>query len=69
MNVHRVGVKALVLEQSGNLRAEGTSLTLFPNAWRALDTLGIADELRGSFTNITGYFLTLTSKSIKLFLS
>lgn len=52
--LHRVGVKALVLEQSGNLRAEGTSLTLFPNAWRALDTLGIADELRGSFTNITG---------------
>ncbi|KAG0606879.1 hypothetical protein M758_9G175700 [Ceratodon purpureus] len=54
MNVDRVGVKALVLEQSGGLRTEGTSLSLFPNAWRALDALGVADKLRGSFINITG---------------
>ena len=57
MNVDRVGVKALVLEQSGGLRTEGTSLSLFPNAWRALDALGVADKLRGSFINITGYWL------------
>jgi 2-polyprenyl-6-methoxyphenol hydroxylase-like FAD-dependent oxidoreductase len=50
-----VGVKALVLEQSGALRTEGTSLTLFPNAWRALNALGVADEIRGSFVNLTGY--------------
>lgn len=52
--LHRVGVKALVLEQSGGLRTEGTSLSLFPNAWRALDALGVADKLRGSFITITG---------------
>lgn len=56
-NVDRVGVKALVLEQSGGLRTEGTSLSLFPNAWRALDALGVADKLRGSFVTITGYSL------------
>lgn len=56
---NRVGVKALVLEQSGALRTEGTSLTLFPNAWRALNALGVADEIRGSFLNLTGYWTLL----------
>lgn len=56
---NRVGVKALVLEQSGALRTEGTSLTLFPNAWRALNALGVADEIRGSFVNLTGYWTLL----------
>ena len=57
MNVDtgRVGIKAIVLEQSESLRTEGTSLSLFPNAWRALDALGVADKLRGSYLGITGY--------------
>jgi NADPH-dependent 2,4-dienoyl-CoA reductase/sulfur reductase-like enzyme len=52
--LHRVGVRAVVLEQAESLRTEGTSLTLFPNAWRALDALGVAQELRPQFINIVG---------------
>ncbi|CAK9226463.1 unnamed protein product [Sphagnum jensenii] len=52
--LHRVGVRAVVLEQAESLRTDGTSLTLFPNAWRALDALGVAQELRPQFINIMG---------------
>ncbi|KAL6007782.1 hypothetical protein ACLOJK_033284 [Asimina triloba] len=41
----RVGVASLVLERSAELRATGAALTLFPNAWRALDALGVARKL------------------------
>ncbi|KAJ9703942.1 hypothetical protein PVL29_005288 [Vitis rotundifolia] len=41
----RVGIRALVLERSDGLRATGAALTLFPNAWRALDALGVAHKL------------------------
>jgi len=51
----RLGVDAVVvLEQSKNLRNEGAALTLFPNAWRVLDALGVADVLRPHFINIMG---------------
>ncbi|XP_057972810.1 monooxygenase 2-like [Malania oleifera] len=41
----RVGVRCLVLERSEGLRATGAALTLFPNAWLALDALGVAHKL------------------------
>ncbi|XP_058088760.1 monooxygenase 2-like [Magnolia sinica] len=41
----KVGVRALVLERSHDLRAAGAAITLFPNAWRALDALGVATNL------------------------
>lgn len=51
----RLGVDAVVvLEQSKSLRNEGAALTLFPNAWRVLDALGVADVLRPHFINIMG---------------
>eukprot|EP01018_Ginkgo_biloba_P029758 Gb_17955 [translate_table: standard] len=44
--LHRVGLKSLVLERADCLRATGTALTIWKNAWKALDVLGIGDELR-----------------------
>eukprot|EP01018_Ginkgo_biloba_P029760 Gb_17956 [translate_table: standard] len=44
--LHRVGLKSLVLERADGLRATGTALTIWKNAWKALDALGIGDELR-----------------------
>lgn len=42
----RVGVVgAVVLERSQGLRATGAGLTLFPNAWRALEALGVAHKI------------------------
>ncbi|KAI3932393.1 hypothetical protein MKW92_026953 [Papaver armeniacum] len=56
----RVGVKSLVLERANELRVTGGSLTLFPNAWIALEALGVAHKLtsvykpfkRGEVTNV-----------------
>ena len=41
----RAGVEALVLERSEGLRTTGTALILFPNAWFALDALGVSHKL------------------------
>ncbi|KAL6227951.1 hypothetical protein ACLB2K_001905 [Fragaria x ananassa] len=41
----RAGIEALVLERSKGLRVNGTALTLFPNAWFALDSLGVSHKL------------------------
>ncbi|KAG7987282.1 hypothetical protein I3843_03G125900 [Carya illinoinensis] len=49
----RVRVGALVLEKSRGLRATGTSLNLAPNAWLALDALGVASKLTATYTPAT----------------
>ncbi|KAK9271786.1 hypothetical protein L1049_002150 [Liquidambar formosana] len=41
----RVGIRALVLEKADGLRTTGAALSLFPNAWLALDALGISHKL------------------------
>ena len=41
----RVGIKALVLERSDDLRTTGAALGLYPNAWLALDALGVSHKL------------------------
>ncbi|KAF6163677.1 hypothetical protein GIB67_036137 [Kingdonia uniflora] len=46
----RVGVLALVLEKSPELRATGAALALFPNAWLALDALGVSRKLNSTYT-------------------
>ncbi|GMY11182.1 FAD-dependent urate hydroxylase [Fagus crenata] len=40
----RVGIRALVIEKSGGLRAAGATLSLYPNGWLALDALGVAHK-------------------------
>nr|CAB3454347.1 unnamed protein product [Digitaria exilis] len=52
--LRRLGVGATVLEQGETLRAGGTSLTLFKNGWRVLDSIGVADELRAKYLRIQG---------------
>lgn len=54
VSLQRLGIKSLVLEQADSLRTGGTSLTLFKNAWRVLDSIGVADELRSEFLEIQG---------------
>ncbi|XP_026440319.1 monooxygenase 2-like isoform X1 [Papaver somniferum] len=43
--LNRVGVRNLVLERSSELRVSGPGLTLFSNAWIALESLGVAHKL------------------------
>jgi 2-polyprenyl-6-methoxyphenol hydroxylase-like FAD-dependent oxidoreductase len=67
--LHRVGLKAVVLEQSDRLRAEGTSITLWNNAMKALELLDIADQLRNTYVNVLGYdFISHRCKIIVMWL-
>ncbi|XP_030517159.2 monooxygenase 2-like [Rhodamnia argentea] len=62
----KVGVRALVLEKSKDLRATGTALGLFPNAWVALDALGVSDKLTALYAPFErGYITDVKTKSIQ----
>jgi len=52
---NRVGLKAVVLEQSDKLRVEGTTITLWNNAMKVMELFNIADQLRNAYVNTTGY--------------
>ena len=44
--LHKLGVPVLVLEREPELRKEGSAISLWTNAFRALDALGVAESLR-----------------------
>lgn len=46
LGLHRLGIRSLVLESSDGLRITGFAFTMWTNAWRALDALGVGDFLR-----------------------
>ncbi|KAK4757180.1 hypothetical protein SAY87_007307 [Trapa incisa] len=46
LGLHRLGIRSLVLESSDKLRTTGFAFSTWPNAWRALDAVGIGDSLR-----------------------
>ncbi|KAJ4966650.1 hypothetical protein NE237_018499 [Protea cynaroides] len=58
----RVGIEALVLERSPELRTTGAALTLFPNAWLALEALGVAHKLTSIYSPIKkGYVINVAN--------
>ncbi|GLJ11652.1 hypothetical protein SUGI_0173660 [Cryptomeria japonica] len=52
--LYRVGLKCLVLEQGSSLRTTGAALNLWTNAWKALEALGIAEDLRTRHARLLG---------------
>ncbi|XP_059067399.1 monooxygenase 2 isoform X2 [Cryptomeria japonica] len=52
--LHKVGLKSLVLERADCLRTAGAAFNMWPNAWKALDALGVADALRPFYSQIDG---------------
>ncbi|KAH7690023.1 Kynurenine 3-monooxygenase and related flavoprotein monooxygenases protein [Dioscorea alata] len=54
LGLHRKGVRSVVLESSEVLRAAGFAFTTWTNAWKALDALGIGDELRRHHIRLEG---------------
>ncbi|KAF8011892.1 hypothetical protein BT93_I0123 [Corymbia citriodora subsp. variegata] len=62
----KVGVQALVLERSEGLRATGAGLVLYPNAWPALDALGVLDKLAALYAPFDkGYITDVKTKIIR----
>jgi hypothetical protein len=53
-----------VVEKSLGPRTEGSALGLWTNAWRSLDALGIAGELRSQHNNICRFVLEFNSDSL-----
>lgn len=51
----RLGIRSLVLESADALRAEGYALALWPNAWKALDAIGIGGLLRRQHNQLVRY--------------
>lgn len=52
--LHRLRIRSLVLESSDSLRVTGFAITLWANAWRALDAVGISDSLRQQHIQLQG---------------
>jgi len=44
--LHRNGLRVTVLERAPSLRPTGAAISLSPNALRALDVIGLGDEIR-----------------------
>ena len=54
LGLHRKGVRSVVLESSPSLRASGFAFATWPNAFRALDALGVGDQIRKLHLHIEG---------------
>ncbi|XP_037426091.1 monooxygenase 2-like [Triticum dicoccoides] len=54
LGLHRKGVRSVVLESSPSLRASGFAFATWPNAFRALDALGVGDQIRKLHLHIQG---------------
>ncbi|CAN6452603.1 unnamed protein product [Victoria cruziana] len=60
--LRRVGLPSLLLERSAQLRTTGAAISLFPNAWRALEALGVARKLAPLYSPLNKvYFTDLSS--------
>ncbi|KAF7841301.1 monooxygenase 3-like [Senna tora] len=56
--LHRLGVPSLVLESWNTLRVTGFALTIWTNAWAALDAVGIGGILRRQHLQLVGNVTT-----------
>uniref|UniRef100_A0ACD5WWG2 Uncharacterized protein n=1 Tax=Avena sativa TaxID=4498 RepID=A0ACD5WWG2_AVESA len=61
LGLHRKGVRSVVLESSPALRASGFAFGTWPNAFRALDALGVGDKIRD--LHLQAQVLRVTSSS------
>ncbi|KAK2405481.1 monooxygenase [Trifolium repens] len=58
LGLHRLGFGSLVLESCDSLRVSGFALTLWENAWKALDVVGVGDILRHQHLQLHGIVTT-----------
>ncbi|XP_059459054.1 monooxygenase 2-like [Corylus avellana] len=65
LGLHKLGIRSLVLESSDGLRIEGYALTLWTNAWKALDAVGIADSIRHQHELLDGNVSTSTVSGLQ----
>ncbi|KAL6505619.1 hypothetical protein OROHE_022998 [Orobanche hederae] len=61
----RSGIEALVLERSDGLRTTGAALSLLPNAWFALDALGVSHKLSSYAPSLKSYVTDIDTGEIQ----
>ncbi|KAG7978307.1 hypothetical protein I3843_05G076200 [Carya illinoinensis] len=66
LGLHKLGIRSLVLESSDGLRITGYALTLWSNAWKALDAVGIGDSLRCRHQLLDGNVTTSIVSGLKI---
>ncbi|KAK0582300.1 hypothetical protein LWI29_023905 [Acer saccharum] len=54
----RLGIRALLLERAESLRSTGAALTLFSNAWLALDALAVSHKLTSIYSPVERALIT-----------
>ncbi|KAK6131033.1 hypothetical protein DH2020_035231 [Rehmannia glutinosa] len=64
LGLHRLGIRSLVLEWSESLRNTGFALTMWTNAWRALDAVGVGAILREKSLQIQGFQVSSWNSSL-----
>ncbi|KAJ0785598.1 putative 3-hydroxybenzoate 6-monooxygenase [Helianthus annuus] len=58
--LHKKGIKCIVMERAESLRnVAGAAIGIRPNGWRALDQLGIGDNLRHTAVRLKRYLIFL----------
>lgn len=65
LGLHRLGIRSLVLESAESLRITGFALTVWTNAWRALDAVGIGDSLREQHKRLLRIVASSTDSGIQ----
>lgn len=55
----QVGIDAVVLERDPGPRLEGSAIGLWPNAFKALDALGVAGPLRDAHPLLQRWLLVI----------
>ncbi|KAL9250724.1 Monooxygenase 2-like protein [Drosera capensis] len=65
LGLHRLGIRSIVLESSGQLRMTGSAFGTWTNAWVALDALGIGDTLRAQHVRHIGLVTNSTVLGIQ----
>ncbi|MFC4012811.1 FAD-dependent monooxygenase [Nonomuraea purpurea] len=53
VGLHRLGHEVTLLERGAELREAGTGIVIMPNGLRALETLGLAEDVRGHVLHAT----------------
>ncbi|CAN8276763.1 unnamed protein product [Cochlearia groenlandica] len=54
VGLHRLGITSMVLESSEKLRAAGFAFTTWFNAWKAMEALGVSEQIRNRHDRLQG---------------
>eukprot|EP00884_Botryococcus_braunii_P016479 jgi/Botrbrau1/3514/Bobra.341_2s0042.2 len=63
-SLHRVGIPTIILERESGPRQEGSAITMWPNAFRVFDALGVGDAIREDHPPLTRVEICVSSGAV-----